>query len=247
MGKKYNVLGDFGPFLLQLFLLGLAWLLLWKTEMGQNSLASAIRNSYLRVLILLFTVAYAIVTSCLLNRLYKKYSSKAGSSEIHPGLLQMLKKIAHLPGYMVFSVVWIAIFKVYASQSNAGLERWLEEPFRFYMLACISAVFFFPLEQIASSLKSSLEEKYKSRIAGATEKNILREIFVVSYILLLLLVFFTNGLIPNIWLLLLSLIILQLLFPFVMTFCPRHKLSNNDETDYKKWLVNESSEWYSSQ
>ena len=233
-GKKDRTV--FWPLVAVLMLIIILWYFLWYKQSGHAFFVFVNTHMYSRMLFILATVSYALLTSSILISSKKELSkNSAYKSAIEQG--------ARLSGYFIFSMVWIALLKFTLSQTSNNNEDWPADTYRFYILLLTTLIIYFVVEQLSILLKRLVEKKYINRLITPLQKKSRRRVCLVSYLLLIILLMATNGLIKNLWLLLFSIIVLQVLFPLLLIFCNDNQPSSfNEESDYKKWLVKETND-----
>jgi hypothetical protein len=233
-GKKERTV--FWPLLTVLMLIIILWYFLWYKPSGQEFFIYLNSYSYSRMLFILATVTYALLTSAILISSKKEFQKNTSYKSA-------IAQWARLSAFFIFSLVWIALLRFTLLQTSDDKEDWPADSYRFYILLFTSLILFFVQEQLSIALKRHIETKYISQFVTPLQNKSRNRVCVVSYILLVVLLMITNGLIKNLWLLLFSIVLLQILFPLLLLFCNDDQpSSSNEESDYKKWLVKETNE-----
>ena len=235
LGRKHRVFAVTWPLVISMILLALLWYLLWYRQTGESLFTLVNTDKYFSIVLIIATFAYAVFTSSIHDIIGKRLRS--------PGFqLTTLKRWSRLAGYLVFSLVWVALLRFSVVPPDGNGELWPNDLYKFYVLLMITVIFYFILEQLSITLRKFVEAKYRTRFAIEVQVKNSRRVCFISYFLLLLLTMFTNVLFQNPWLLLFSIILLQSLFPFLVIFFYAGKHTSTEESDYKKWLVKESNE-----
>lgn len=228
--------GGYWRLLIQLILLVIIWYLLWQTSVGFSINEKAYVDKSFRVVVLIGTILLALLIG-FLNEVIRSVSN---SETIHVklGTISGLSiNFSGLFGFLVFSLVWISFFRFSSFKPLVFQKFSLAEDYRYYILLLVSAIGYFIFEQFAYATKSLLAEKYKTQFASDKQRTVRKRIIYFSYLLLLLLLIISNGMIQNFWLYLFSILILQLVFPFLQVFSLTKFTSSAEEKTYKNWLV----------
>lgn len=222
--------------LIQLILLVMIWYLLWQTPAGFSINEKAYLDKSFRVVVLIGTILLALLISFLDEIIKSAYISETTQVKLRT-ISWLSINISGIFGFMVFSLVWISFFRFSSLKPLVFQKFSLADDYRYYILLLVSAIGYFVFEQFAYATKSLLAEKYKTQFASDKQRTVRKRIIYFSYLLLLLLLIITNGIIQNFWLYTFSIVLLQLVFPFLQVFSLTKFNSSVEEKSYKNWLV----------
>lgn len=237
-----------------LFLL-LIWQCFWVLPQGKDIIISLLEKRIapgLLLIALLFLVLITWYTGRILvyrkkslsADLYSFYSNNKNNPQpqIVPGYLQVFFNIPRLLGFLIFSLAWLAILQL-EPLPHLGFHASLSTTWA-YILLLVTMGLYVLLYRIARKIRDEKVEQDKGKaIPTGTMKKRKRGILLTYFVLLFALAAL-NMLIHNAWLLVVSIIIMQLLFPFIVVIRRNtgdlSTLPLMESGGYRNWLNKEA-------
>ncbi|MBC7849392.1 MAG: hypothetical protein H7Y31_06635, partial [Chitinophagaceae bacterium] len=234
----------------------LIWQCFWVLPQGKDIIISMLEKKYVAGVFLIALVFYVLITwytgrilvyrkrelSDILFEHYKSEQGKRDGSQDDVALyLQIIFNMPRLFGFLCFSLIWIAFLRL-TPLPELGFTTRVSSGWSYILLA-ITIVVYIALYRIARIIrKRTIELPHGISSSAAAQQQRKNRLFIAYFIILLLFVA-VNFIWQNAWLLVLSIIVLQLIFPFIVvirrTATDLATLPLMEEGGYHDWLKKE--------
>lgn len=240
-----------------LVFLVLVWQCFWVLPQGKDIIISMLEKKYVASIFLVALTFYVFITwytgRILVYRkrelsdiLYAHYKSQEGKPEAMQRdvafYLQVIFNMPRLFGYLIFSFIWIALLRIVPLPELGFTTRVF--PGWSYALLAISVLLYIGLYRLARIVRKKTIEQPVGLYHSAAEQKRKKNLLFSTYFVLLVLLIAVNLIWRNAWLLLLSILVLQMMFPFIVvirrTRSDLATLPQMESEEYGQWLQKEN-------
>jgi len=240
-----------------LFLI-LIWQCFWVLPQGKDIIISMLEKKYVAGIFLVSLVFYVFITwytgrilvyrkkelSEILYLHYKSEQDKPEGAQKDVALyLQIIFNMPRLFGFLIFSITWIAFLRLVPLPELGFKEKNIGAGWS-YGLLLISLAVYVAIYRMAVIFRKTKIEQPKGQFTTPDEQKKKKNKIFLSYFLLLIVLIAFNIIWHNGWLLLFSIILLQLVFPFIVvvrrTRSDLAVLPQMETEHYEGWLKREN-------
>jgi len=212
-----------------LFLI-IIWQCFWVLPQGKDIIISMLEKKYVAGIFLVSLVFYVFITwytgrilvyrkrdlSDILYLHYKAEEHKPeGEQKDVAFYLQIIFNLPRLFGFLIFSITWISLLRIVPLPELGFKEKSIGAGWSYGLLA-ISLFVYIAIYRLAVIFRVNAIEHPKGINTTASEQKKKKNKLFGSYFLILIILIAFNSIWHNGWLLLFSIILLQLMFPFIV-------------------------------
>jgi predicted acylesterase/phospholipase RssA len=235
----------------------LVWQCFWVLPQGKDIIISMLEKKYVAGLFLVALTFYVFITwytgrilvyrkKELSHILYQHYRNQADKPEASQKdvafYLQIVFNMPRLFGYLIFVFIWIAFLRL-VPLPELGFTSRISSGWAYGLLG-INIIVYIGLYRVARLIRKRTIEQPVGHYTSAAEQKKRKNLLFASYFVLLVLLIGANIIWHNAWLLLLSIVVLQLIFPFIVVIRRTHSdlgaLPLMEGKNYSDWLRKEN-------
>lgn len=239
-----------------LFLL-LVWQCFWILPQGKDIIISLLEKRIAPGLLLIALLFFVLITwytgrilvyrkKELSTELYTFYSSNKNSTTNNtvPRHLEILFNIPRLFGFLLFSLVWLAILQL-EPLPGIGFKAGLSAKWAYIILIATIGLYII-LYRTARKMRDDKVEQEKGKTIELFQIKKRKRKILLTYFILLFVLAGLNMLVQNAWLLVSSIVLMQLLFPFIVVIrrntADLSTLPLMESGGYRNWIEKENTD-----
>lgn len=236
----------------------LIWQCFWVLPQGKDIIISMLEKQYVAGVFLVALVFFVFITwytgrilvyrkrelSEILYDHYKSQENKPEHEQKDVALyLQIIFNMPRLFGFLIFSVAWIAFIRLVPLPELHFKEKAIGSGWS-YILFGLTMLIYILIYRIAVIIRKNRVETEKGKSLSTEEQKKRKNKWFASYMIILAILVALNSVWNNGWLIVFSIIILQLMFPFIVvirrTRSDLAALPQMETSSYEGWLQREN-------
>lgn len=235
----------------------LIWQCFWVLPQGKDIMISMLEKKYVGGVFIVALVFFVFITwytgrilvyrkrelSETLFEHYKSQENKPENEQKDVALyLQIIFNMPRLFGYLIFSITWIAFIRLIPLPDLNFKEKSIGSGWS-YLLFAATLLIYILIYRTAVLIRRNKVETEKGVALSANEQKKRKNKWFASYMIILALLVIINSIWNNGWLIVFSIILLQMLFPFIVvirrTRSDLAALPQLETNSYAHWLQRE--------